>query len=498
MLLNTLPNSRCKRSRSRSTSPTSSRRSTSLFGALSGQRAMSEWQLLHERSVMALPPSTEMVRSRLLKTSGELMTVKVAAFDMDDTLLVYSRSQKAVAESNKLLWRYQNVPSYMRHLNSMGFLVVVVSNQSGIAKSTGWDAHKAETVQKKIVTMSQELDVPLVALVATRNDRWRKPQPALWALLQDFIERGAGPLPAGAAPLDCTTHSFYVGDAAGRPATAGTKKDFSCSDRRFARNLGLPFLVPEQFFGPPLSELWEDPRAGVGSVLRADYIRQVQSTPTEFSWGGVHPLDLQCMPTSYESLQVQCITAAGTSPMTTPASPPFFATPAGTSQELVLLVGYPSCGKSTFYKRHFLPYGYVHVSRDALGTKERCAKLLEQSWLAGKSVVVDNTNPTPADRKVFIDIVRKLHKGPASSLPVRAIVLACTKQMAQHLNVMRARLGLGTRIPDVAYHVFGSKYVSLTPASVKTEGLTSVTEVPPVAYFDDLPPPVRREFFVLS
>lgn len=39
--------------------------------------------------------------------------------------------------------------------------------------------------------------------------------------------------------LDLST-SFYVGDAAGRPANwqPGKKKDFACSDRLFALNLG--------------------------------------------------------------------------------------------------------------------------------------------------------------------------------------------------------------------------------------------------------------------
>jgi hypothetical protein len=41
--------------------------------------------------------------------------------------------------------------------------------------------------------------------------------------------------------------SFFCGDAAGRKRSNG-KKDFSCSDRLFAINLGLKFYTPEERF----------------------------------------------------------------------------------------------------------------------------------------------------------------------------------------------------------------------------------------------------------
>ena len=44
--------------------------------------------------------------------------------------------------------------------------------------------------------------------------------------------------------------SFFVGDAAGRPANpmTGKTKDFKCTDRLFAINAGLTFYTPEEFF----------------------------------------------------------------------------------------------------------------------------------------------------------------------------------------------------------------------------------------------------------
>lgn len=41
------------------------------------------------------------------------------------------------------------------------------------------------------------------------------------------------------------TSSYYVGDAAGRPARVGFAKDHGDGDRKWADNLGLRFFTPE-------------------------------------------------------------------------------------------------------------------------------------------------------------------------------------------------------------------------------------------------------------
>lgn len=43
---------------------------------------------------------------------------------------------------------------------------------------------------------------------------------------------------------------IFVGDAAGRQAgwKVGAKKDFSCTDRCFAVNVGIAFKTPEEYF----------------------------------------------------------------------------------------------------------------------------------------------------------------------------------------------------------------------------------------------------------
>lgn len=56
--------------------------------------------------------------------------------------------------------------------------------------------------------------------------------------------------------------------------------------------------------------------------------------------------------------------------------------------ELVLLAGFPCLGKSSFYRKHFAPVGYVHVNQDTLGTRPKCVKAAEEALKAGKSCVI--------------------------------------------------------------------------------------------------------------
>ena len=97
-----------------------------------------------------------------------------------------------------------------------------------------------------------------------------------------------------------------MGDAAGRPANpvSGKKKDFSCSDRLFASNAGLKFQTPEEFFLSKAVEKFEMPKIDPSAL--------VQNADTMFP--------AECRPLDQET----------------------------GNNEMVVLVGYPGSGKSTF------------------------------------------------------------------------------------------------------------------------------------------------------
>ena len=76
----------------------------------------------------------------------------------------------------------------------------------------------------------------------------------------------------------------------------------------------------------------------------------------------------------------------------------------------VILIGLPAAGKTSFYRERFAAT-HLHVSKDlwpnATGRSARQEKLIADSLAASRSLVIDNTNPTRAERATIIRLARK-------------------------------------------------------------------------------------------
>jgi predicted kinase len=77
--------------------------------------------------------------------------------------------------------------------------------------------------------------------------------------------------------------------------------------------------------------------------------------------------------------------------------------------ECVVLVGLPGAGKTKLYRERFVRT-HLHVSKDlwpkATAREARQRKMIEEALAEGQSVVVDNTNPTVAERAALIKLAR--------------------------------------------------------------------------------------------
>src|SRR6266404_5798542 len=73
----------------------------------------------------------------------------------------------------------------------------------------------------------------------------------------------------------------------------------------------------------------------------------------------------------------------------------------GNAVEAVTFVGLQGAGKSTFYKERFFAT-HLRINLDMLNTRHREKRLLLACVETSQPFVVDNTNPTRAEREVYI------------------------------------------------------------------------------------------------
>jgi predicted kinase len=122
--------------------------------------------------------------------------------------------------------------------------------------------------------------------------------------------------------------------------------------------------------------------------------------------------------------------------------------------ELIILVGLQGSGKTTYYHEHFAAT-HVHVSKDLMvNARNRDVsqmKQIDEALAAGRSVVVDNTNPTRESRAVLIAEGRR-HGA-------RVIGVYFDPHIPTVLMRNRQREGKA-RVPDVAIFVTKKKLVA--------------------------------------
>ena len=71
---------------------------------------------------------------------------------------------------------------------------------------------------------------------------------------------------------------------------------------------------------------------------------------------------------------------------------------------VIILMGLPAAGKSTFYARELAPRGIAHINLDTLRTRHRELQQIQEYLKRGVSFAVDNTNTLPEERARYIKL----------------------------------------------------------------------------------------------
>lgn len=262
----------------------------------------------------------------------------------------------------------------------------LIKDQYTIVLITNQKNKNNENAIEKANNIYKILSVPFLYLASFKDDKYRKPALGLWNKIKKYIN-----------DIDIN-NSFFVGDAAGRLNAweKGKKKDFSDSDRKFAYNIGINFNTPEEFF--------------------LDY-----SATNKWSWIGWNPESI--LPKS---------------------SIPNFEK----AVEIIVVMGLPASGKTTFINQYFNDYIYYSGDKDG---NNKLLKLVEKSMNKKESIIVEGLFYTSSSRQKVIELIKKYDYNS------KLFIMNINRDLALHLNKWRYLQG-NKKIPMVVYNKWKKHY----------------------------------------
>ncbi|CAO3608788.1 unnamed protein product [Cunninghamella echinulata] len=341
------------------------------------------------------------------------------SFDLDGTLIKTKSGNVHSKDSRDWVWWHSSIPEKLKQLHSEDYKIVIFSNQNGLKNDQRINEFKA-----KVTDILDQLPMPVLLFASLHKDVYRKPMKGMWdELVQEYND----------VEIDLK-NSFYVGDAAGRPVgwKPNKKKDHSCVDRKFAANIDIKFYTPEKYF--------------------------TNENEAEFSWGPVNIMEYS-KPSTESLAKLSSLVPKNKS-----------------AAELILLIGAPASGKSSFAQKYIIPNDYEYINQDTLKTKAKCINACEKALKEEKSAVIDNTNSTVEARSQFIKVAKKYN------IPVRCFMFTADIELCKHNNYYRSIYKKERPLlSEIVFRVYSSQY---QPPTLK-EGFSKIESIDFIFSGDD-------------
>lgn len=342
--------------------------------------------------------------------NADLNNNKIAAFDLDDTL-VKPKNGKKFSESDDDWEVYdKSIPNKLTKLVADGYSLVIISNQKGI----GSGKVNAETWKNKIKNIVNFFGLNFIILCSLNDDMYRKPRTKLWEFINGDINT-----------------SFYCGDAGGllkrKINNIIIDKDFADSDLKFALNVGIKFIHRDEF------------------VYNLKYTNDTYK---------INYVDFTKIPQKKHTFEEN-------------------------TPEVIINIGLPASGKSTYTTNLIIKNNpqYVYINQDLLKTVKKCSDALETALKNGQSAVIDNTNVSKANRKVFIDIAKK-YKVQCRCLLFNTNIDICVHNSSYRNFVTNGNVNI---IPKMVYNIMNKKYEK----PELNEGFYEINEIEFMIVFDN-------------
>jgi bifunctional polynucleotide phosphatase/kinase len=351
--------------------------------------------------------------------SKRFNSAKIAAFDLDHTIIKPESGKTFPISVDDWIFAYKM--DKLRYYSKKGYKIVIFTNQKGSFDGKG--NMTFDEFMTRWFKIFESLNVPAYILASTQDDFNRKPATRMWQFMKTNMN--------GDVKIN-KKESLYVGDAAGRP------KDHNDCDIKFAINVGIPFMTPEEFFDDSTEYPFEKLRKNLKGFNPKLYMEEKD--------------ELELNHDSWRELEK--------------------------GFRAIIMVGSPASGKSSLaHQICNISKNKCHIlSMDIEKTKKKLKDKIKSILVnTNENFIIDATNGTIKTRMEWIDIIKSINP----DIEIICVHVNVMKALTIHLNKLRSIKSLidssyhSKEVPAVAIHAYWKRFEKPT---LETDKFSKIIE----------------------